>query len=138
MRLAVLTAVLTISPGVALAGGPAVPGDHLKCYKPKDTADPATYTADLLTLQNSFPQESGCTVKVPAKLLCTSVAKTNVDPAPPGAQTGAVVLEEFACYKLKCPKGEFDVMVTDQFGSRSMTVKAPKLLCAPANVLPPG
>jgi hypothetical protein len=135
-RLGILAAALTLLPGLAMAGQ-ATQDSHLKCYKAKDPAAKTAYTADLLTIQTSFPQENGCTISVPAKMLCSPVSKTNVQPPPPGGEFGVTLTEEFACYKVKCPKGEFQLSVTDQFGSRSVTVKAPKLLCAPANTQSP-
>jgi hypothetical protein len=60
--------------GLVLGGtataGPGVLTDHLKCYKGKDSAAKATYTATLTPLFSAaFPNETGCTVKVPATLL---------------------------------------------------------------------
>ena len=63
----VVLALLPIS-----AFGQPVP-DHLKCYKPKDPQQKATYTADIVGLT----AEPGCIVKVPAKLTCVPAIKTN-------------------------------------------------------------
>jgi hypothetical protein len=128
----ILAGSLAVAAGTVHATG--LPDDHLKCHKAKDSAEKAIYTADLQSVQPGFPNATGCEVKVPAKLVCTPVEKTAVMPPPPGAPTGVTLVEEFACYKLKCPKGEFEVPIIDQFGSRTVTVKAPKLLCTPANV----
>jgi hypothetical protein len=101
--------------------------DHLKCYKIKDSAARATYTADL----GGLAPEPGCLVKVPGKLLCVQTAKTNVSPTPPGAPA-ATAAGQFICYKVKCPKGTpAAVTVTDQFGARSVQPSAAKFLCAP-------
>lgn len=58
-------------------------------------------------------------------------SKTNVSPAPPGAAPGSEP-GRFVCYKVKCPRGGLPpVAVTDQFGSRPLTLRTPKLVCAP-------
>lgn len=115
-----------------MAAGPvaAQVQDHVACYSVKDAAPKAAYTADV----DGIVLARGCLVKVPAKLLCVPASKSNVNPAPPVPGTGATAAS-VACYKVKCPKGVLDpVMFTDQFGSRMLTPKAPKLLCAPALV----
>ena len=112
--------------------------DHLTCWQVKDPAAKASYSADLFPGTAPFPANTGCQVKVPAKLLCVSTAKQNVTPPPPGAPTGiGLSTELLACYKVKCPKAKLNVAVTDKFGSRTMTTKVPSILCAPANVRPP-
>lgn len=132
-RAALVAAVALGAAGAAHAGLSVA--DHLRCHKIKDTTVKATYTGTLFSGHPAFPDES-CTIKTPAKLLCTPVAKTLV--AVPGlvalGQVGGVDLEEqFACYKVKCAKAKFDVQMNDQFGTRTMTVKSPRMLCAPAN-----
>ena len=103
--------------------------DHLKCYKIKDPLK-AAYTADLGG-SLGLPADSGCTVKTPGKLLCVDTTKTNVNPAPPGANPGAPA-GRFVCYKVKCPKLTLDpVSWTDQFGTRTIQPIKPKMLCAP-------
>ena len=59
--------------------------DHLKCYKVKDSRPKASYDADL----QGLAPEPGCTIKVPAKLLCVETTKTNVQPTPPGGGSGS-------------------------------------------------
>jgi hypothetical protein len=108
--------------------------DHLHCYKLKDAAAKKLYTADLDSANPSFPSEQGCQIKLPGKMFCRAVAKHNVNPTPPGAPSGPQLFEDFVCYKLKCGKSALTVQVTDQFGSRSMTVKKPTVLCSPVNV----
>jgi hypothetical protein len=116
---------------VVLASAPAfAQGDHLKCYKIKDSAAKALYTADL----GGLAPEPGCQIKVPAKLVCVETTKTNVSPAPPGAPAGPDA-GTFACYKLKCAKGaKVPITIVDQFGSRPGEAGAPKFVCAPAQV----
>jgi hypothetical protein len=134
-----ITLALAAVAGVAFAAAPIVGYDHLACWKAKDSAPKATYSADLLSGMTGLPSQQGCVVKLPAKLLCSDVAKTNVQPTPPGAFPGTdLVGALFACYKVKCPKAAVTtVPVHDQFGDRTMAVKPPSMLCAPANVLPP-
>ena len=120
--------------GRAVPATPAVAGfDHMKCYKVKDPLAKAKFTANLPSFTSLFPSESGCTIKVPAKLFCTGVTKSNVNPAPPLTVNGQVLFQDFACYKIKCPKQAVTMMFRDQFGERSVTIKAPNILCAPAN-----
>jgi hypothetical protein len=127
--------VLALALGLAYATGARADLtalDHLKCYKIKDSAEKATYTADLTAGFTDFPNDTGCQVKVPAKLLCNVVSKENVSPAPPGAPFGQFLDQLVLCYKLKCPKGELEHNVEDQFGERIMSVGSSKLLCTPA------
>ena len=120
---------------VARVGGATDVFDHLACSKVKDPAGRAAYSVDLLPHVAPFPPESGCVVRVPAKLLCVSTVKSNVTPVPPGGPAGLPLPAELlVCYKLKCPKATLSVPVTDQFGSRTLTAKAPSIICAPANV----
>jgi hypothetical protein len=104
--------------------------DHLHCHKIKDPVAKARYTADLVPGDPALPLAPGCLVKTPAKLLCTDVAKTNVDPPPPGAAPGPQALK-YLCYKAKCPKVDTPVAAADQFGDRAVTLRSSSLLCAP-------
>jgi hypothetical protein len=133
--LAGLVASLAFS-GVAR---PAILADHLKCYKVKDTAAKASYTADFINGIGAEFNQSGCTIKVPAKMLCTAVEKA-ATPTPPGPSVFGIQFgtQLFACYKLKCPKVSGELTIDDQFGSRTSGFTNTKLLCAPANVPPPG
>jgi hypothetical protein len=111
-------------------GAGAQPYDHLQCFKIKDTAPKVPYTATLTPSDGAFPVAAGCSVRVPAKLLCVDVQKSNVTPPPPGAGPGATA-QKYLCYKTKCPKVPQQVPVVDQFGARSVTIKTTGLLCAP-------
>ncbi len=115
-----------------VAPGAAQPvPDHLKCYKIKDPQAKASYTANL----GGLVAEPGCKIKVPATMACVPATKTNVTPTPPGTG-GTGTPNAFGCYKTKCPKATLPAFqLNDQFGSRSVTPSAPKLLCAP--VAPP-
>ena len=126
--------LLTMVTEVLLPSAPrAQVPDHLKCYKVKESAKRAVYTADL----GGLAPEQGCLVKLPGKLLCVETTKTNVSPTPPGAPGGPAA-GEFVCYKVKCPKGAPPlVTVTDQFGTHTFTPSAAQLLCAPAQAASP-
>lgn len=108
--------------------------DHLQCFKIKDTVDKAGYTADLTAANPAFAAVSpGCSIKLPAKLLCIDVAKSNVAPAPPGSP-GGVPGQEYLCYKSTCDKQAVTVDATDQFGTRTITATSTGLVCAPVDV----
>lgn len=104
--------------------------DHLQCLKVKDPVARQAYTADLVSRDPAFAPQPGCVVRMPAKMLCTDVQKTNVTPPPPGAAPGAPA-QPYLCYKVKCPKTEAAVAVADQFGVRDVQVKSASILCAP-------
>jgi hypothetical protein len=115
--------------------GQAQVADHLECYAIRDSlresgVNPArTYTADL----NGLAPEPGCVIKMPAKYACVETSKTNVQPTPPGAAPGAAA-GHFLCYKLKCAKASPPpVTLGDQFGTRAVTARSAKFLCAPAS-----
>lgn len=117
----------------------AVTADHLQCFKIKDHTDKATYTATIDPTDATFPVAPGCTVKVPAKLLCIDAVKSNVVPSPPGSPPGTAA-QRYLCYKTKCAKAESSARLTDQFGTHDVDVKGTSLLCAPVEppCLPPG
>jgi hypothetical protein len=115
-------AAATMIASVAFAATP----DHLRCYKVKDSARGA-YSADLTGLAPS----TGCTIKLPGKLLCVEAEKTNVTP-PSSIPGSGPAAGEFLCYKLKCPRGTAaPVDWVDQFGARTVTPIVSKLVCAP-------
>jgi hypothetical protein len=133
MTVCLVAAAALLAVGPPAWAGVTVP-DHLRCVKVKDkNLAKARYTADLASIHPSFPSESGCLIKVPAKLYCFPVGKRDADPTPPEVVTGQPIIEQLVCYKLKCPKQELAVPVADQFGSRTLSVSAPKILCAPTN-----
>jgi len=105
--------------------------DHLQCFKIKDTnTAKTTYHADLDPTDNAFQVAAGCTIQVPAKVMCIDVDKQNVTPPPPGSDPG-LPAQKYLCYKVKCPKDQPAVSMQDQFGTHSITVKKASLLCAP-------
>lgn len=131
--------------------------DHLKCYGVRDGLKGQLYTADLVPENSIFTTEDGdrveggklvkgCRITVPAKQFCTAVSKENATNVrgggpPPGAAAGPDA-GQFMCYRLTCPgdRVKQQLNVTDQFGSRSITVNdRPTMLCAPieSNVATP-
>ncbi|HXC50997.1 MAG TPA: putative metal-binding motif-containing protein [Candidatus Limnocylindrales bacterium] len=125
--LAVATAALFLAGIVGVAG--AATADHLQCFKIKDSQAKTSYTATLTPSDPAFVP-AGCTLKVPAKLLCVDAVKTNVVPTPPGAAEG-VQLQKYLCYKAKCPKLAATASLTDQFGARAVSTKTTSIICAP-------
>lgn len=89
-----MTHLIALLALVLSASALAQPTDHLECYKVRDTAAKAVYTADLAAV--GLPADSGCRIKVPAKLICVPAAKTNVVPPPPGGG-GTGTPNAFAC-----------------------------------------
>jgi hypothetical protein len=113
------------------AAADIAPVDHLICASVRDTLPKTTYRV----VVNGIV---GCTVQMPAKMVCFPAEKDNVSPAPPGAPPGPRLLVPYACYKLKCERPLGTFRITDQFGSRAFTLKSQKLLCAPATTSPSG
>jgi len=113
---------------LASVAGARAQSDHLECFKVKDTQAEARYTADI----DGLVLTPGCSVKVPATMACVPATKTiDGPPFPPGGG-GRGVPNSFFCYKMKCPKTTLPTFAgRDQFGSRSVTLSAAKLLCAP-------
>jgi len=119
---------------LALLPSPAgAQADHLQCFKIRDTAAKASYTADLTPSDPGFPAAAGCIVRVPARLLCVDVVKSIVGTQPPGTPPGDPT-HKFLCYKVKCAKAAPTATVVDQFGNHQVTVKSTSLLCAPVPV----
>ncbi len=102
--------------------------DHLKCYKvARDPLKTTTYTADL----GGLVPEPGCRIRMPAAMACVPSTKTNVMPMPPG-EGGTGTPNSFFCYKVQCPRAVLPTITgSDQFGSRIVTPRAARLLCAP-------
>lgn len=108
--------------------------DHLKCYHITDPLK-VKHQLDLTPEQTQFLPEPGCILKAPAKLFCIDVQKTNVQPTPGGPPVQGADARDYLCYIVRCPKMNQNLIlpVEDQFGQRNITIKPPKLLCAPAN-----
>ncbi len=108
--------------------------DHLKCFKIRDERTFSGASVDLDALPAEFGLQS-CTVKGRAKEFCVPADKTVT--AIEGGTVIGVDGEELAlnrlCYQLKCPN--LDVppqLVSDQFGSRTVSSFKTVKLCTPA------
>jgi hypothetical protein len=124
-RVWVIVAIVT---ALEPSGRAAPTPDHLHCYRVKDAAPRASYSADLSGL---VPGGSGCAIKVPGALLCIEATKTNLSP-PPQVEGSAPPAGRFLCYKVRCPRAALSsIPWTDQFGTRMLTPKVSKLVCAP-------
>jgi len=111
--------------------------DHFRCYKAKDSIAKASYVATLTPNPSSgLAVETGCTIRVPAVLLCDPVAKQNLQPPPSVGLKTEQLFNQLLCYKLKCASTSQTVQFTDQFGARGVTVKKPNMICAPIPVSP--
>ena len=105
--------------------------DHLACYKGSDTvALKGKVDVDTLDVGTS----NGCTI-TRSKLVCvpatTTVQSLSVSPELPILGTG--LDDPRVCYAVKCARPyPGPQLVSDRFGSRTMKVLAPKLLCAPS------
>jgi hypothetical protein len=131
--LGLLTLLLAL---MAAPRGAAAESDHLKCYKIKDPVKLAG-VLDLPTPQ--FGWDSGCTVSK-AKLFCVPGAKTVVSaedratglPITPLPVSAAPTAEDRICYKVRCDAVPDDQVVTDQFGTRTLTRFKAAMVCTPA------
>lgn len=110
-----------------------VSAEDLRCSKVKDPQAKTKYVADVL----GITAEAGCTIKVPATMVCVPATTTDIVPAPPGPSSNSTS-KGLACYQMKCPKKKGqktlpNVRVDDQFGDRSVTPKPSNLLCVPVD-----
>ncbi len=130
LRPIAITLGLLLSAQVASAQPPA---DHMQCFNIADAATRALYHADLAPTDPRFPVASGCSITVPAKMLCVDVVKSNVTPTPPGSPAGDPA-HSYLCYRTRCPRAQAAANVTDQFGVHAVRLKTTGLLCAPVDV----
>ncbi|HJQ84780.1 MAG TPA: hypothetical protein VKA21_11930 [Candidatus Binatia bacterium] len=106
-------------------------GDHLACYKVKDTLPKQAFAGVDLLSNDGGPNNTGCTISARAKFCCDPVDKVGVPPQVGGSGPGAPTTR-FCCYKVKCPRATGATLdFTDQFGSRALPVTTPKMICAP-------
>ncbi len=111
--------------------------DHLKCYKMKDPHN-FTAVANLTPFQNPpFPVEPGCKIKVRGLEFCIPVDKTLVPGgnAPSATVVGQPLQNDYICYNMRCPKPATaipSVLVSDQFGSRTLSKFVARRICTPA------
>jgi hypothetical protein len=136
IRLTVLPGLLSLLLFAGLSS--AQPFDHEQCYKIKD---PVKLKGTLDMDAPQFNVEPGCTVGK-AKFFCAPAEKTFVSatdkatglPIAPLPVYAPDVTYDRICYKLKCPEPVTppDTLVTDQFGTRTLTKFKTKMICTPA------
>ena len=112
--------------------------DHLKCYKMKDPHN-FTAVANLTPFQNPpFPLEPGCKIKVKGTEFCIPVDKALVpgtSTAPSAPVVGQPLQNDYICYVMRCPRPTTaipSVLVSDQFGSRTLQKFVAHRICTPA------
>jgi len=123
-RWTISLAVLATLPGFGWAGaGP----DHLACYKIRDSAMHAVYTAGI----GGLTAQPGCMIRVPATMLCAPAMAAGMMPVPP-SEGGIGKPNSFTCYKVRCPLALVaPVVVQDEFGPHVLQATTTSLLCAP-------
>lgn len=125
--------MVTLAAAVLPVAALAQTQDHMTCFAVKDSAPRAKYQATLTTDAGS----QQCIVRAPATFACVPTAASNVTPGLPATGPSASAAGAVLCYRAKCPKSATTESVQDEFGSRSVQVKASRFLCAPASVGPP-
>jgi hypothetical protein len=124
-----VSAMLFTAPSV----GPAHAQLGVTCYKVKDPAAKATYTAGRV---DGITTQTGCTINVPAVMACIPGGPSGLTPTPPGSP-GPSPTSPVACYKVKCSKQQLQVLpFADEFGTRVLTPTGPKLVCV-GGAIPP-
>lgn len=128
-RLPVLGLVL------AATSAPAQVADHLQCFKLKDPVA-LKAVADFDSAQLGLA--AGCKVSktalfcVPADTTILS-ASDHGQPLVPLPHAGPEAATRRVCYKVKCPSVTLpDPVVTDQFGTRTLSKLRTAMVCAPA------
>jgi hypothetical protein len=115
--------------------------DHLQCFRIRD---PLKLRGRVDLDSPQFGLTSGCTIGR-ARYFCVPAAKSVT--AATDNSTGdpimllpisGEVLRDTICYNVKCPRPVVrSQLVSDQFGSRTITMLGTKLLCTPAVKGPP-
>jgi hypothetical protein len=138
-----------LSQGAATVAGAAVlfaaaavhaqPYNHEQCYKIKDPVKLEAF-ADMDVPQYAI--ETGCKIGKaqyfcgPAEKTVTSAIDkaTGIPIAPLPIYGGPDSTFDRVCYKMKCPEpvSPPDTIVTDQFGTRTLTKYKTKMICTPA------
>jgi hypothetical protein len=104
--------------------------NHLQCFKIKDTAAKAKYTADIAPTSSLFADAAGCEIKVPAKWLCIDVSTSNLGPEAPGTVSGTAG-QTYLCYQTKCGGSPVNTQFSDEFGTHDVTASKTGMVCAP-------
>ncbi len=135
----VTTILIGLVLGAALIAGSvqAQTDDHLKCYQIKGDLK-LKGLVDINTPQ--FGLDPGCKI-TKAKFFCAPATKSNVDvaeskskdPITPLPLSAPPAAGDRICWQVKCPEPLPPTqVVTDQFGTQTLTKFKTKLLCTPA------
>jgi len=128
----VVVVALVLSLPLLVGGASGDTLDHLKCYRVRDAAERASYSAAIATRDPAdFPTEVGCTIRTPASLLCVAARQIVISPATVGGVAGQPS-QDYLCYKMKCPPNRPTLTLTDQFGSHPLRGTHSNLYCTPA------
>jgi hypothetical protein len=132
MRVPRLLLAALASAALLAGANPVAAGNHLRCYKAKDTIAKQKFTGVGLNSNTGLPNVAGCTVSTGTKMCCDAVDKVGVPLT--GGPLGPTT--KFCCYKLKCPKStDVTIHINDQFGERDVVSRkaVSKLLCSPSS-----
>ena len=113
------------------SNAPAAFTDHLQCFKIKEKAAKAVYTADLTPNDLAFDVAEGCVIKVPAKWLCLNAQPSNVAPAEPTPYVSQDASQTYLCYQTTCPGDHVTTTYTDSFGEHEITAIKTGMVCKP-------
>jgi sugar lactone lactonase YvrE len=106
--------------------------DHLKCYA---TRDPVAPQAVVEAIAAPGEQLDTCHLSR-SRLFCTSAATSNlqVNVSPLlDLGAGSTAGDDHVCYRMSCDAPAVPAqVVSDRFGSRTVTELVPRLLCSPA------
>jgi hypothetical protein len=119
--------------GVTFAGVPPAlaqqgEADHLKCYTiiQEEAPDGKTTINSLYSLAGV--SENNCIIRHTARAFCAPAIKNGGNDG-----RGDRLVTEYMCYQLECESAQDRTLfVNDQFGTREITIRASKFLCAPA------
>ena len=127
--LLVVPACAWLASAASVANAGILIANHFTCHKLKDELAKVTATRSLgEDTPSGLVSDTGCVVKLPAKLACIPTFKDLSAPQGVAFQSNPVL-----CYAVKCPKLAFGPWtLTDQFGTHNVSPSVPKILCAPA------
>ncbi len=139
MRVSIILIGLVLALGAALIAGSvqAQTNDHLKCYRVKGDLKLKGFV-NIETPQ--FGLEPGCKIGKP-KFFCVPATKSDVavidgktkQPITPLPLSAPPAPGDRICWQMKCPvSSPPDQVVTDQFGTQTLTKFKARLLCTPA------
>lgn len=121
--------VVAVAAVVLVAASARAQTDQLECFKIKD----ARRKAIVSTLLQGIAAPHGCTIKLPAKLVCLPAVRPAVSgpgsrDLPAGANANA-----FLCYEVECEPGAAvpPLVLGDMFGERGVKPGRSRLFCTP-------